>query len=70
MFEPAGECPCCGADIAPADIDEPCWDCGHVPGEDCPDDEEDYDELDGRDDYKDYPPEGSGRSDEYFRERD
>lgn len=33
-------------------------------------DEEDHDELYGRDDYGDYPPEGSGRSDEYFRERD
>lgn len=33
-------------------------------------DDEDHDELYGRDDYKDYPPEGSGQSDEYFRERD
>jgi len=39
-IEGAGECPNCGADISPNDIDKPCWDCGgqamntakHTPG--------------------------------------
>lgn len=43
-------------------------DAAEPPGEE--EDDEDHDELFGRDDYNDYPSAGSGFSDEYFRERD